>query len=103
LLTDDPCPEGLELEPAGRVRPDLLTGDDRVRWVNLHRVTDSFGHQLSLATSFHGDEPLGRFVYGLTYRQQPMIAENHCFPVPQDLSDALAFGSFVDHAGEICE
>src|SRR5690349_8599910 len=103
LLADNSCPEGLELEPAGHVRSDLLTRDFGVRCIDLHRVTCSLGHQLSLATSFHGNEPPGRFVHGLTYGQQPMITKNHRFPVPQDLSDALAFGSFVDYAGEIWE
>ena len=71
--------------------------------VDLYRCADGFGQELGLAASFHGDEPPRGLVHRLAYRQQAVIAQDDCFLLAQGLGDALAFGSFVDHAGEIGE
>ena len=64
---------------------------------------DRFGHELGLAASFHGDEPPGGLVHRMAYRQQAVITEDDGFLLAQSFGDALAFGSFVNHSGEIRE
>ena len=100
LFANDAGPQRLELEPASHVRSNLLPSDDGVRFVDLFRGAHSFGHQLGLAASFHGDEPPRGLVNCVPNGQQAMVAQNGCFPVAESFGDAFAFGSFVNNAGE---
>src|SRR5689334_15961464 len=103
LFADNSRPQRLELEPSRDVRSNLLARDRCVSRVNLYWRANRLSHQLSLATSFHGDKPPGRFIYRLTYSQQAVVAQYHCFPVAQGSCNSLAFRCLVHHPGKVRE
>jgi len=103
LLVGDALEEGLELEPAGEVRAyegvSVLGGFVG----NFVWLAGGFGEQLGLARAVHGDEPPSGFVDRVADSEQSVIAEDGGLLGAEGAGDAVAFGSFLDDAGEILE
>src|SRR5258708_11868 len=103
LFLDDALPERLKLKPPGHVRAHLFAREERVFAVNRNRFPGGFRHQLRLTGPLHGNEPPGGFVHRLPDGEQSVVAQDDGLAPAQGLRDALAFGSLIDHAGEIIE
>src|SRR5215469_11630745 len=103
LCAGDALPERLELEPAGKMRAHERVSVLRGFVGNSVRLTRGFREQLRLAGAVHCDEPPGGFVDGVANGKQTVIAEDGRFPGAQSAGDAIALGSFFDHAAVIIE
>jgi len=96
-------PERLELKPSGKRGADERVGVLRGFGGNLARLARGFGQQLRLAGAIHGDEPPGGFVNGAPNGEQPVVEKDSRFFRSEDVSNAVAFGSFFDDAAIIIE
>ena len=103
LLVGDALEEGLELEPADKVRAHEGVGAFGGGVGNFVRRAGGLGEQLRLAGAVHGDEPPGSFVHSVANGEQAMIAEDGGFLRAEGAGDAVAFGGFLDDAGVIIE
>jgi hypothetical protein len=101
LLVGDALEEGLELEPAGEVRAHEGVGVLGGFVGNFVGLAGGFGEQLGLARTVHGDEPPGGFVHGMADGEQAVIAKDGGLLRAEGAGDAVAFGGFLDDAGEI--
>ena len=103
LVTKDAREKRLKLEPSREMSSHLSPGSDRLRVIDLYRLTGCLGEQLRVATPVHGDEPPGRLFHRLTHGEQPVIPQNCRLVRAKSFSDPLSLGSFIHHTCEVRE
>jgi len=103
LVTKDAREKRLKLEPSSEMSSHLPPGSDRLRVIDLYRITGRLCEQMRVATPVHGDEPSGGLFHRFTHGEQPVIPQNRRLVWAKSFSDPLSLGSFVHHTCEVRE